>query len=83
MSKFYGTVEGNRGMATRCGSLDSGIRTSAQSWKGSVVVHMYENKNGELMVRIGTPDGSTPHMGWGGREWCGTFEGFRDLLRSA
>lgn len=44
MSHFYGTLTGNRGTATRCGSLDSGITTHAASWEGAVRVTVWFNE---------------------------------------
>lgn len=38
MSHFYGQLQGNCGRATRCGTKNSGIWASAQSWTGSVTV---------------------------------------------
>lgn len=32
MATFYGRLQGNRGEATRCGSKDSGIDATAESW---------------------------------------------------
>lgn len=42
MSHFYGTLEGNRGQATRCGTKNSGIRTNAAGWGGSIEASVYE-----------------------------------------
>ncbi len=42
MSHFYGTMQGNRGMVTRTGSKNSGIRTNAAGWGGSIQVNVYE-----------------------------------------
>ncbi len=41
MSHFYGTLQGSRGQATRCGSKDSGITTYAASWAGAVQACVY------------------------------------------
>lgn len=38
MAHFRGTIQGNRGQASRLGSKDSGLRVEAQSWQGKVVV---------------------------------------------
>ena len=43
MSHFYGTLRGNRGEATRCGSKASGLTTHAASWAGSVVSTVFEH----------------------------------------
>ena len=42
MSHFYGTLEGSRGEATRCGTKDSGITTHAAGWNGAIRVNVYE-----------------------------------------
>ena len=76
MSMFYGTVEGNRGEATRCGSAQSGIRASAQSWDGSVIVKL-RYRDDELMVSVATSDGSDCY---GFPKWYGTFNEFKKLL---
>jgi hypothetical protein len=44
MAHFYGTVEGNRGQASRLGSKVNGLTTTAASWQGAVVVYMRHNK---------------------------------------
>jgi hypothetical protein len=36
MAHFYGTLQGCRGEATRCGSKDSGMSTYCASWEGAV-----------------------------------------------
>ena len=45
MSHFYGTVQGNRGEATRGGSKNSGLITHTASWSGSVVSNAFEHKD--------------------------------------
>lgn len=44
MSHFYGTLQGHRGKATRCGSKASGIETVAASWDGAIEVHVWHDK---------------------------------------
>lgn len=46
MSHFYGTLDGNRGEATRCGSKDSGLRTTAASWAGAIKVELSVDDEG-------------------------------------
>lgn len=41
MSHYYGTLQGNRGEATRCGTKDSGIETYAATWNGAIRVKIY------------------------------------------
>ena len=43
MSHFYGTVSGSRGMATRMGSKNSGLRVNAAGWGGSIRVQLCED----------------------------------------
>jgi len=40
MATFYGTIKGARGVATKTGTKASGIKVSAQSWGGSVIVRL-------------------------------------------
>ena len=42
MAHFLGTVQGNRGEASRLGSKTSGLVTVAASWQGSVRTYLYE-----------------------------------------
>lgn len=50
MAKFYGTLQGNRGEATRLGTSE--IHVSAQSWDGSVGVRLFYNDKEELMITL-------------------------------
>lgn len=79
MSLFYGTVEGQRGPATRCGTSSSGIRAAAQSWNGSVIVRLRyaNNTEGPLIVSVSTSDGSSAY---GSSLWEGSFDEFKRLL---
>jgi len=36
MSHFYGTLQGNRGEATRCGTTGSGMTTYCAGWGGAI-----------------------------------------------
>ena len=42
MSHFYGTLEGNRGKATRCGTKSSGMVTYTAGWKGAIRIGVFE-----------------------------------------
>ena len=44
MAHFYGTLQGNRGRASRLGSKDSGLDVTAASWEGSVRVYLRHEK---------------------------------------
>lgn len=85
MSKFYATIEGNRQPKTCGGSANSGIRASAQSWTGSVIINMdyraNEDNTEDLYVRVGTNDGSSSYVGWSSPEFRGTFAEFKQLLQ--
>ena len=52
MSHFYGTLQGNRGEATRCGSKASGMLTYCASWSGCVCCYAYINSKGQDCVRV-------------------------------
>ena len=53
MAKFYGQVCGSANTtATRRGSAKSGIKASVQSWDGSVITELNENKDGETIVSV-------------------------------
>lgn len=52
MSHFYGTVQGNRGEATRRGSKASGMETYCASWSGAVRCFAYVNADGVDCVRV-------------------------------
>ena len=74
MSKLYGSVQGNRGAATRGGH--SMIKTSVQSWDGSVINYMsYEGD--KLMVEVCVSEGSSAY---GKTIFRGTFEEFVNKL---
>jgi hypothetical protein len=47
MSHFYGTLQGARGPATRCGTKKSGVTATAASWAGAVRTQFYINDQGE------------------------------------
>ena len=79
MAKLYGTLQANRGEATRCGS--DYIRASAQSYEGSVIVELLYNDNKDLIVKVETNNGSSCYGDWNGNLFKGTFEEFKDLLK--
>ena len=43
MSHFYGTLQGSRGEATRCGTKNSGLVTYAAGWSGAVRTHVWHD----------------------------------------
>jgi hypothetical protein len=45
MAHFYGTLQGNRGKATRMGTRKSGIETYAAGWGGAIRVTVFEDED--------------------------------------
>jgi len=82
MSNFYGTLQGSRGPATRCGH--SNIRAAAQSWNGSVAVVLSyygdDRCRENLMVRVETSDESSEY---GHLLWNGSIDEFEEILSHA
>ncbi len=78
MSKFYGSIQGNRGAATRGGSLASGIKGSVQSYDGSVITEL-TYKEDTLMVRVLTSERSSSY---GSTIFYGTFDEFVNKLKA-
>ena len=79
MSKFYGSIQGNRGAATRGGSLASGIKGSVQSYDGSVITYLDYNENGDLVVTV---DVSRSSSSYGSTIFYGTFDEFVNKLKA-
>lgn len=77
MATFFGQVNGGRGTATRTGTRN--IRTSAQSWNGSIITELSYNNEDKLMVEVRADDYSTSY---GNRIFYGTYEEFVAKLKS-
>jgi hypothetical protein len=41
MARYYGTIQGARGPASRLGHASGGLSVTAQSFNGDIVVHLY------------------------------------------
>lgn len=53
MAQFRGTIEGQRGQASRLGSKASGLTVEAQSWEGKIVTYLYhDDASGRDMARV-------------------------------
>lgn len=52
MARFYGTIEGGRGQATRCGSIVKGLSTTAASYSGAVFVSLYVDSEDRDCARV-------------------------------
>lgn len=78
MSKFYGTVKGGAtSAATRRGTLASGIRSSVQSYDGSVITYL-DYEDDVLIVTIEVAESSRCK---GTRVFKGTIEQMVALLK--
>ena len=76
MATFYGMVRGNRSEATRCGTADSGISASVQSYRGSVSMWL-RYLDDEPTVDVYISDGSSAFGKWA---FTGTIDELRDRL---
>lgn len=62
MSHFYGSLEGNRGMATRQGTKASGIEGHIRGWNiGVRIVCSYGNVTGKDTIMVYQTSGSNRH----------------------
>jgi len=43
MAHFYGSIQGNRGEATRLGTSNSGMSAVAASWDGCIKIYMWHD----------------------------------------
>lgn len=80
MAKTYCRCQGMRGAATRRGG-NGGVHVSAQSYDGSVIVRNWYNEKNDLVVEIGTNDGSSCYIG--NESFRGSIDEFNALLRLA
>jgi hypothetical protein len=77
MANFYGTVAGRSAtIATRCGTKS--IKTTAQSWDGSVIIELFEDSEGRTLVEV-CIDTETS-ASYGDNVFCGTIEQLADCL---
>ena len=61
MASLYGSLQGCRGEATRCGSKSSGVRASVQSWICSLVSYMALDDNENPIITLKTSDCSSSY----------------------
>ena len=57
MSKFYGTLDSDKGVTTRAGHTY--IRATAQSWEGSASVTLEADGDGKVWLALHVGHGST------------------------
>jgi hypothetical protein len=80
MARFYGSLQGRRGEATRLGDSKSGIEVEACSWKGKV--HTFIGKRDTDDADVITIHADTHHGSDNptGRLFHGTFDELRQLI---
>jgi len=69
MSRFYGSIQGTKGEATRCGDSKNGIHGHVRGWNLGGMVRMFVNEHGEDVCRIWVTSGSQG----GGEHFLGEF----------
>ena len=63
MARFYAVIQGNRGPATRMGSIASGMYAHVRGWNTGAAVEVYVNDEGNDEVAIYKTGGSNrPHQ---------------------
>lgn len=80
MSRFYGQIVSNRKPATKCGY--DFIKTSSQSYDGSIICELTYDQNDKLQVYLGSNEGSSSFSSK--KLYQGSFEDLQkafDLLR--
>jgi len=48
MSHFYGSIQGHRGAATRCGAKNSGYTAVAAGWQGSIHTTLWYDESSQV-----------------------------------
>lgn len=74
MARFYGTVQGGRGQASRLGHPNSGLTTVAHSYTGRIRVDLFDRK-GEDHCRITFENDRV----WVRELYCGPVEALGDM----
>ena len=78
MSHYYGTLQGNRGEATRQGTKKSGIATNTACWTGTIQTRLWyddDTDTDHVMIEV---------RGWPYGEYAGTiYNGTIQDLRQA
>lgn len=57
MAQFYGEIQGNRGLATRMGTKDSGMSAHIRGWDVGVRVEV-QHVDGRDIIRVYSTGGS-------------------------
>ena len=61
MARFYGSIEGNRGMATRMGTVKSGFDAHIRGWDIGVRIYCRVNDKGKDEIHVYQTGGSNGH----------------------
>lgn len=59
MSRFYASIQGNRGQATRQGTPKSGIEGHIRGWDIGAKISCWVNKEGKDVVQVAITGGSS------------------------
>lgn len=62
MSRFYGSMQGNRGEATRQGTAKSGISAHIRGWNIGISVECHIDENGHDVCIAYKTSGSNDHV---------------------
>jgi hypothetical protein len=78
MARYFGTVQGGRGEASRLGHASSGIRAEVCSWSGKVHTSIQASGDDDLVhIRADTHGSSRNPTGY---IFTGTFEQLGELI---
>lgn len=70
MARFYGSIQGSRGEATRLGTAKSGLRGHIRGWAIGARVNCFVDDDGEDAVSISITSGSNGDIN---ETWLGTW----------
>lgn len=76
MAKFYGTIDSDLGKTDRTRRGAKNIKTTAQSYDGSVITVLNYDNHGELIINIELNDDSDTH----GKSELPSFHGTLEQL---
>ena len=77
MVHFYGTIQGHRGIASRCGSTNSGMVAMVKSWTNTPEMRLFET-DGEDDLRISFPENMKTTIN--GRDYKTTEDNIANLM---
>ena len=75
MARFYGTIQGARGPASRLGHANTGLHVSAQSYSGDINVYLDSDGETDLCTIVAGLHGG----GTGVTLYCGPIKHLVDL----